>query len=274
MSRGVRGLLSQESGFSLLELLVAVTITALLSTAVIASFRIGISSMRRGEDFLDRSQRLSAAVDLIQKQIGSANPLFPDHSMNVVAGPNKRSVQVAQDAPAFLGNSRELVFVTDYPLASRAEGGMQLVHYTIGVAPGNSGPGQIGVVHSRSVTSQAVVYELRMTSAAIFRREDFLNLAGNTGQEGRDSMALLEGVQDITFQYWGEQEVSSQDPSQPVVRKMLAFDQWDGETQRRLPEAVSIKARFAAASTGRVENSPYNRDSLDLLIPINVVKSD
>lgn len=259
------------SGFSLLEVMVAVTLTALLSTAVIASFRMGISSWRRGEDFLDRSQRLSVAAELMQKQIGSANPLFPVGALNVFSGLNKPKVQEAQDAPAFLGGTKELVFVTNYPLVSRPEGSMQVVHYTLSLEGDSSG--RIGLVGSQPVTSSSAL-QLWMTAAPIFRREDFLDLATKTGTPGASSLKLLDGIGDITFQYWGEEQVSSQGSGDPETRKIVAFDRWDGSKRRRLPDAVFIKVQFTATPSGPEGRSPYNRDSIELLVPISVGKSD
>ncbi|MBZ5535374.1 MAG: type II secretion system GspH family protein [Acidobacteriia bacterium] len=262
---------NQASGFSLLELMVAVTITALLSTAVIASFRMGISSWRRGEDFLDRSQRLSVAAELIQKQIGSANPLYPVSALNVVSGLNKPRVQEAQDAPAFQGEGRDLVFVTNYPLVSRPEGSMQVIHYTVSAEgdPGN----RIGRVGSQTVSSSSAL-QLWMTSAPIFRREAFFNLTSTTGTPGASSLKLLEGIRDITFQYWAEEQISSQGPGDPGSRRMVTFDQWDGSKRRRLPDAVFIKVQFTATSNGPEGRNPYNRDSIEMLVPISVGKSD
>jgi prepilin-type N-terminal cleavage/methylation domain-containing protein len=271
MRRVKPDLRGQASGFSLLELMVAVTITALLSTAVIASFRMGIGSWRRGEDFLDRSQRLSVASELIQKQIGSANPLFPVGALNVVSGPNKPRVQEAQDAPAFVGGSRDLVFVTNYPLASRPEGGMQVIHYTIG-AEGDP-TGRPGLISSQDVSPSSVL-QLWMTAAPIFRREDFVDLASKTGAAGAGSMKLLEGIRDIAFQYWGEELIPPQNPNEPITRKVVAFDQWDGSKRRRLPDAVFIMVQFSATSNGPEGRNPYNRDSIQLLVPISVGKSD
>jgi prepilin-type N-terminal cleavage/methylation domain-containing protein len=265
---------SQDPGFSLLELMVAVTLTALLSTAVIASFRMGISSWRRGEDFLGRSQRLSVATKLIQKQIGSANPLFPVSVINFVPASNRRGVQEAQDAPAFLGDSRDLVFVTNYPLVSRPEGGMQVVHYVVTENAQGDSSSQIGLVGSKAPTSSSSTFQLWMTTAPVFRREDFSGLALQTEATGEGSLKLLEGIQDITFQYWGEERTSSQTPGEPDIRKIVAFDQWDGSKRRRLPEAVFIRIQFTTALNHPGANSPYNRDSLDLLVPVNVGKSD
>lgn len=262
---------SPASGFSLLELMVAVTITALLSTAVIASFRMGISSWRRGEDFLDRSQRLSVAAELIQKQIGSANPLYPVSALNVVSGLNKPRVQEAQDAPAFRGEGRDLVFVTNYPLVSRPEGSMQVIHYTVSAEgdPAN----RIGRVGSQAFSTSSVL-QLWMTSAPIFRREEFLSLASSTGAPAASSLKLLEGIRDITFQYWSEEQISPQGPGDPGSRKMVASDQWDGSKLRRLPDAVFIKVQFTAIPSGPEGRGPYNRDSIELLVPISVGKSD
>lgn len=248
------------SGFSLLELLVAITIMALLSTAVIASFRLGLSSWRRGEDFMERSQKLSAAVELLHKQLGSANPLFPLSALTESAGWDRAVPVEAQDAPAFVGSARELVFVSGYPVLSAGQGGMQVIHYAMGVPVGTTPLAAAGMT-------------FQVTAVPIFRRDDFLKMAAMIPQGATGALTLLENVQDITFQYWDEEQPSPS-PEAKVKPRLVAFDQWDGAKTRRLPEAVSIQIRFARTTESGAAIHPYNREAVDLFVPINVAKSD
>lgn len=253
----------------------AVTITALLSTAIVASFRIGIRSWRQGEDFLGRSQRLSAAVELIQKQIGSANPLFPVSSLNAAGSFNKRLPDEFQDAPAFLGGPQDLIFVSNYPLTVLTPGGMQVIHYSVGV-PAEARSSERAVATFMSAPS--VGLEFRISAVPIFRREDFPRLAELTGQSSSNTLTLLGHIQEISFQYWGESAAAESKPPResgpPVRPKLVPFDQWDASKRRRLPEAVSIRIRFAPMQENGVEKNPYNRESLRLLVPINTSKGD
>lgn len=251
-----------ETGFSLLELLVAITIMALLSTAVIASFRIGLSSWRRGEDFMERSQKLSAAVELLHKQLGSANPLFPLSSLTEPAGRDRAVPVEAQNAPAFVGSAREVVFVSGYPVSSTGQGGMQVIHYAMAVP-----------VSTTPLAAAGMTFQV--TAVPIFHRDDFLKMAAMIPQGETGALTLLENVQDITFQYWGEEQPSPSPEAEAKVKpRLVAFDQWDGTKTRRLPEAVSIQIRFARTTESGAAIHPYNREAVDLFVPINVAKSD
>jgi prepilin-type N-terminal cleavage/methylation domain-containing protein len=262
-----------QAGFSLLELLVAITITALLSTAVIASFQMGIRSWRRGEDFMDRSQRLSAATELIEKQIGSMNPLFPVSKPEVIPTPGRPAPVETHDTPAFVGGPKEMVFVCNYPLTSRGQGGLQVIHYSVG-APTNSSGSSPSVSTSSSQSASSSGLELRVTAAAIFHRNDFQNIAQATSQSLPDALVLLESIQDVSFHYWGEEENPPGVQGQPTMPRIVAFDEWNSEKRGKLPEAVGITIRFLQPSDSSVGKRSYNQDSVDLLIPINVTKAD
>ncbi len=259
----------RAEGFSLLELLVAITITALLSTAVIAAFRVGVTSWQRGGDFLDRSQRLSAAAALIQKQIGSAAPLFTLDSLKT-SDTGKSFYNPPSDGPEFVGEAREMVFVTDYPVSASSEGGLQFVHYIVGW-PDASG-GAVSAAPPQSTPSGAGMV-LQMTSAPIYRREDFLNLVNLTRVSLPSTVTLLEGIRDIEFHYWAEEQAASATGGGGSNVHVVSFDRWDSLQQKRLPEAVSLRIRFAPGGQGVGGRMPYNRDGLDLFIPINVMKS-
>lgn len=258
-------------GFSLLELLVAVTITALLSTAVIASFRIGLSSWRRGGEFMDRSQRLSAVAELIQKQIGSMSAFYPIQTEPVVVIAGRPPVAPPAVPPSFVGNPREMVFVSDYPITPHSEGGLQLIRYFVASPQETSSP---GLVWRSSLSSTARAgMELRIASQPIYRREDFQALTQLVTTSPPSSVTLLEGVEEIKFQYWGEEDPSPQSAADPKMpRAMVARDQWDSNQLFRLPEAVSVQVRFAKPTDRPAGSVKYNQDTLDLLVPVNVSK--
>jgi prepilin-type N-terminal cleavage/methylation domain-containing protein len=253
-----------ERGFSLLEILVAITITALLSTAVIASFRIGISSWQRGEEFLDRSQRLSAAAELIQKQIGSVNPLISVTALNAPTNLNKPLPGEPQEGPMFMGTRQDLVFVSGYPLTGQAPGGMQLIRYFLETPERQDNPGV--------TANQVAGRDLEIASFPVYRREDFPRLFEAVAKPGVSALSLLENIQDATFQYWSE-EIPDPAAGQAVRPRLVAYDEWDGAKLRKLPEAVSIQIRFVTANNSEVKRT-YNRDSLNLFVPINVSKGN
>lgn len=61
-------------GFTLLEMVVAVTILALIAGVVAGAIRLASASMERGEDEVARMARLKAGIDIVDRVIRSADP--------------------------------------------------------------------------------------------------------------------------------------------------------------------------------------------------------
>ena len=65
-----------EAGFTLLEMIVAVTLVAMMAVGLWAVLRISIRSWSRGTEFIDANQRQRSIMDMVRKQLASAYPLF------------------------------------------------------------------------------------------------------------------------------------------------------------------------------------------------------
>lgn len=68
--------LSQSSadGFTLLELLLSMAITAIIVGLIFGVFRVGVRAWERGERDIERQQRLRVVLELMKKQIASLTP--------------------------------------------------------------------------------------------------------------------------------------------------------------------------------------------------------
>ncbi len=64
------------AGFTLLEMLVAVTLVAIMAVALWAVFRVSIRSWSRGTEFMDANQRHRSILNLVRKQMASAYALL------------------------------------------------------------------------------------------------------------------------------------------------------------------------------------------------------
>ena len=64
-----------ESGFTLIEMLVSVTLVALIAVGLWSVFGISVRSWSRGTEFIDKTQRHRSILDKVRKQIASAYPL-------------------------------------------------------------------------------------------------------------------------------------------------------------------------------------------------------
>ncbi|MFZ5569118.1 MAG: hypothetical protein ACOZF0_01845 [Thermodesulfobacteriota bacterium] len=62
-------------GFTLLELLLSMAITAIIIGLIFGIFRVGLRAWERGERDIERQQRLRVVLELMKKQIASLAPL-------------------------------------------------------------------------------------------------------------------------------------------------------------------------------------------------------
>jgi general secretion pathway protein J len=105
----------KETGFTLLELIIAITILSLITLIIGSGFRIGIGAWEKGDKETGEIQRLRVLSSMLSQQIMSAYPYkmkFGD-----------------RDGPAviFTGEPHSLMFVTT--LADQSYGGFKWVKY-------------------------------------------------------------------------------------------------------------------------------------------------
>ncbi|MFH1367983.1 MAG: type II secretion system protein GspJ [Elusimicrobiota bacterium] len=116
---------SKERGFSLIEVLVAVTVVTVIAAAVYSTFRSGIDAYRRIEEHGRINQNLRNSLRQISRDIRCAY-LSPMNEMTKFIG--KRE----QDGERFTDT---LEFATYATLTSSARGGLQRVRYEIDSDP-------------------------------------------------------------------------------------------------------------------------------------------
>ena len=107
--------MSHPRGFTLLELIISLTIMSAVIVGVYATLSLGTDASERGEARSIENQRVRAALSLISRQLKSAYPLL---------------LQTEGDTSVyFFGESDELHFITS---SNRAEiGGLEKVSYFI-----------------------------------------------------------------------------------------------------------------------------------------------
>jgi general secretion pathway protein J len=92
-----------ERGFTLLELLIALTLLGLLMAALMGGLRLGARAFDVGEDRLERTSRIQITQEFLRQRIGQASPL-------AVARPD------GDYEPAFLGEPEQVRFATLLPM--------------------------------------------------------------------------------------------------------------------------------------------------------------
>lgn len=119
--------LRSEKGFTLVEMIVAVTLVLMMAVGMWSIFRTGIRSWSRGTEQIDAAQRHRNILDLVRKQMASAYPLMtptdPDSP-----GPTY---------PIFYGTETSLSFISLNSLNFHKSPGLTLVNYD--VIPGLQG---------------------------------------------------------------------------------------------------------------------------------------
>jgi len=116
----------QDAGFTLLELLVGITLLSLLSFLLTSSLRFGLTAWTRGGEHLERIDNGLLAQNFLRRVIGDAYPYF--HSL----GPDHRGGQVE-----FTGSRRSLRFLASAP---EALGGRGHVRFEIRLETGSKHP--------------------------------------------------------------------------------------------------------------------------------------
>lgn len=102
----------KQSGFTLVELLVALTLLALISVMLVGTLRFAHTAWERADAATDRLQRTELAMNVMRRLLQQAYPL-------AVAGVNR------PHAVAFSGNADGVLFLAP-PAAVLSLGGLQL----------------------------------------------------------------------------------------------------------------------------------------------------
>ena len=115
------GVRKGAEGFTLVEMMVAVTLVALMALTLWGVLRISISSWKRGTDFIDANQRYRTTLDLVQKQMASIYPLVPPLDLQTGTGVT----------PIFSGSASGMQFISLCALRFRDNPGLTMVSYEV-----------------------------------------------------------------------------------------------------------------------------------------------
>src|SRR4051812_30386900 len=63
-----------QSGFTLMEVVVATTLMAMLMAVLFTGLRLGASAWHKGQQKLDEKARASAGMDVLERQVAAAVP--------------------------------------------------------------------------------------------------------------------------------------------------------------------------------------------------------
>ncbi len=106
-----------ERGFTLIELMIAITLLAALSTGLLLAMRTGLLTLDRGENRLQDNRRAVSIQKMLVRQIASVMPVVGDCG----TGP----------APLFVGGPQSLRMVSSYSMTEGARGLPEYVEYQV-----------------------------------------------------------------------------------------------------------------------------------------------
>lgn len=110
-----------EAGFTLLELLIAITLVAMMAVGIWGIFSISVRSWSRGTEAIDANQRHRSVLDMARKQIASAYPIY-----------SQADAQQGMDiGPIFNGTENGIRFISLNSMQFFESPGLTLVSYEI-----------------------------------------------------------------------------------------------------------------------------------------------
>ncbi|MEW6077238.1 MAG: prepilin-type N-terminal cleavage/methylation domain-containing protein [Thermodesulfobacteriota bacterium] len=155
------------SGFTLLELMISMTILAMMVVILFGGFRVGVRAWEKGENDLDARQRQRIVLDLLRRQLASV-------CATEVLDPNGQEV-------LFRGGPRSMAFVSHVSLVPGSLNGLAYVTYAVD-RDKSGGPAE------RLVFSETEVVQAGGTAAA-------------RNMDGAGYAELLSGAERIEFSY-------------------------------------------------------------------------
>ena len=189
-----------DEGFSLLEIIVAVTLVAMMAVGLWAVLRISINSWKRGTEFVDANQRNRSILDMVKKQMASI--------YGVTAPVDLQKGGAVY--PIFAGAEGSVQFISLNSLRFMENPGLTMVSYD--VARDSQGNFEL-------VEREAQYLGMDPSRESIFDRND------------ERVITIFDNLSSFTFEYF--------DPG-TAERPARWVRSWDPRDTGRLPTAISM----------------------------------
>lgn len=209
-----------NSGFTLLELIIAMTIIAVLAAIIYNGMRLAIQARERGENIEENNQRMRAIYSMIASQIRSAKPYF-----------YKESEESKVKKFAFIGKPDSIQFITTAPRLTPAKRWEGLHESTIYLEPWeDEGEYEDGVIRGLVLREDRLHYPIPF-------------------EEEVEPVVLAEDVSDLQFRYFFVMKGEGEDLEEMWV------DHYDAETVRELEAALKGEDASEEEATGQKKSS-------------------
>jgi len=205
----MKHLFKNQSGFTLLELILSLSIVAILVALGLGGVRLGISARDVGEQKVDTYQRMRIISEQLKQKLQSTYPVFISQKDGVAVDP---SLSSKKRILAFEGNSNSIRFVT-FATPMTASDPLNTTHevkFYIGEHPET---GQSGVI----------LMERDISDGNIFSRID-------PRSESTQFFMLAENVAEMKFRYYQMKKL----PPQEVEGPDKSIQQFSGKWVNRV----------------------------------------
>jgi general secretion pathway protein J len=173
MKKRVKGLFSRrggKKGFTLIEVVVTLTIVGFVLLIVFGVMRLGISAWEKGETAQEDDQRIRVLTQLFCRQIKSVVPY------------KIKSPKAEGDYLAFEGKAHSLKMVTALPLLTQRAEGFVFAVYEL--------------QEGRREGKRLVLYEQRALN------KDFMDIP----PKEESGVPILEELEDVRFEYFRDED--------------------------------------------------------------------
>ena len=198
-------LFKNQSGFTLLELILSMSIVAMIAALGLGGVRLGISARDVGEQTVDTYQRLRIITEQLKQKLQSTYPVFISQKDGTALAQSPSSTKRML---AFEGNSDSIRFVT-FATAMTASDSTTLSHevkFYIGEHPET---GQTGVI----------LMERDISDGNIFSRID-------PRSDSTQFFVLAENVSQMKFRYYQVKKLPPQEVEGPDKSVEQFFGKW------------------------------------------------
>ena len=136
-----------QAGMTLIEVMIAVLLFAILSVGILVALRVGVNAMDHSNERLMANRRAAYAVRILESQLTG----FVPEAASFQLSPQSPIVQM----PFFQGEPESMRFVSNYSLQDASRGMPQILEFQ--VIPGADGRGVRLVVNEHPYTGPASI---------------------------------------------------------------------------------------------------------------------
>ncbi|MBM4337965.1 MAG: prepilin-type N-terminal cleavage/methylation domain-containing protein [Deltaproteobacteria bacterium] len=162
------------SGFTLIEVVVSLTILGFILLIIFGAFRLGLSSWDRGELIKEEYQNIRIVSDLMTKQVKSVVPY------------KVRTKKAEGDYLAFEGKAQSVKFISTVSGKVHTTDGLVYTVYQFKEGKSNEG--------------RLILYEQRVLNRDFFEEEP----------KEEEGIPLIEGVSKVLFEYYQEEDATKE----------------------------------------------------------------